>query len=69
MNYFLTDDQKMIKDLAAQIAREKIAPIAAELDESGEFPWEIVKVLAQSDLFRVFIPTEYCLCITSKGWH
>ena len=59
MNYFLTDDQKMIKDLAAQIAREKIAPIAAELDESGEFPWEIVKVLAQSDLFRVFIPTEY----------
>ncbi|MGA2974745.1 MAG: acyl-CoA dehydrogenase family protein [Spirochaetia bacterium] len=59
MNYFLSDDQKMIKDLAAQIAREKIAPIAAELDESGEFPWEIVKTLAQSDLFRVFIPTEY----------
>jgi alkylation response protein AidB-like acyl-CoA dehydrogenase len=59
MNYFLTDDQKMIKDLAAQIAKEKIAPIAAELDESGEFPWEIVKVLGQSDLFRVFIPTEY----------
>jgi len=59
VNYFLTDDQKMIKDLAAQIAREKIAPIAAELDESGEFPWEVVKTLAQSDLFRVFIPTEY----------
>ena len=59
MNYFLTDDQKMIKDLAAQIAREKIAPIAAELDESGEFPWDVVKILAQSDLFRVFIPTEY----------
>ncbi len=59
MNYFLTEDQKMIKDLAAQIAREKIAPIAAELDESGEFPWEVVKTLAKSDLFRVFIPTEY----------
>jgi alkylation response protein AidB-like acyl-CoA dehydrogenase len=59
VNYFLTDDQKMIKDLAAQIARERIAPIAAELDETGEFPHEIVKVLAQSDLFRVFIPTEY----------
>jgi alkylation response protein AidB-like acyl-CoA dehydrogenase len=59
VNYFLTDDQKMIKDLAAQIAREKIAPIAAELDESGEFPWDVVKTLAQSDLFRVFIPTEY----------
>ena len=59
MNYFLSDDQKMIKDLAAQIAREKIGPIAAELDESGEFPWDVVKTLAQSDLFRVFIPTEY----------
>jgi alkylation response protein AidB-like acyl-CoA dehydrogenase len=59
MNYFLTEDQKMIKDLASQIAREKIAPIAAELDESGEFPWEIVQILAKSDLFRVFIPTEY----------
>ena len=59
MNYFLSDDQKMIKDLAAQVAREKIAPIAAELDESGEFPWEVVKTLAKSDLFRVFVPTEY----------
>jgi len=59
MNYFLTDDQKMIRDLAAQIAREKIAPIAAELDETGEFPWDVVKTLAQSDLFRVFIPSEY----------
>jgi butyryl-CoA dehydrogenase len=59
MNYFLTDDQKMIRDLAAQVAREKIAPVAAELDETGEFPWEVVKTLAQSDLFRVFIPTEY----------
>jgi len=59
VNYFLTDDQKMIKDLAAQIAREKIAPIAAELDESQQFPWDVVKTLAQSDLFRVFIPTEY----------
>ncbi len=49
----------MMKDLAAQIAREKIAPIAAELDETGEFPHEIVKILGQSDLFRVFIPEEY----------
>jgi alkylation response protein AidB-like acyl-CoA dehydrogenase len=59
VNYFLTEDQKMIQDLAAQIAREKIAPIAAELDESGEFPWEVVQTLAKSDLFRVFIPTDY----------
>jgi len=59
MNYFLTEDQKMIKDLAAQVAREKLLPIRAELDESGEFPWEVVQTLAKSDLFRVFVPTEY----------
>jgi butyryl-CoA dehydrogenase len=59
LNYFLTEEQQMMKDLAAQIAREKIAPIAAELDETGEFPHEIVKILGQSDLFRVFIPEEY----------
>ena len=59
MNYFLTEEQKMMKDLAAQVAKEKIAPIAAELDESGEFPWEVVKALAKADLYRVFIPTEY----------
>jgi len=59
VNYFLTEDQQMIKDLAAKIAREKIEPVAAHFDETGEFPWEIVKLLAQADLFRVFIPEEY----------
>ena len=59
MNYFLTEEQQMMKDLAAQIAKEKIEPIAAELDVTGEFPHEIVKILGQSDLFRVFIPEEY----------
>jgi butyryl-CoA dehydrogenase len=49
----------MIQDLAAQIAREKIRPIRAELDEQEEFPWEIMKVLAQSDLFGLYIPEEY----------
>jgi len=59
VNYFLTEDQQMIKELAAKIAKEKIEPVAAHHDETGEFPWEIVKVLAQADLFRVFIPEEY----------
>jgi alkylation response protein AidB-like acyl-CoA dehydrogenase len=59
MNYFLTEEQEMIKDLAAKIAREKVEPVAAEYDEKGTFPWEIVEILAKSDLFRVFIPEEY----------
>ena len=59
MNYFLTEEQQMIKETAARIADEKIAPIAEEYDEEQKFPHEIVKILGDSDLFRVFIPEEY----------
>lgn len=59
MNYFLNEEQEMIRDLTRQIADEKIVPVRAELDEKEEFPWEIMKVLAQSDLFGLFIPEEY----------
>ena len=45
--------------MATQIAREKIRPVALEYDEKGIFPADIVKVMAESDLFRVFIPEEY----------
>ncbi len=59
MDYFLTEEQMMIRDLARQVAEEKILPVRAELDEKEEFPWDIMKVLAQSDFFRLFIPEEY----------
>ena len=59
VDYPLTEDQKMLRDLCRQIAEEKIRPQSRELDEKDEFPAEIVKVLAQSDLFSLCIPTEY----------
>ncbi len=59
VNYFLTEEQQMIKELARQIAREKIIPQRAELDEKEEFPWSIMKDLAQADLFGLFVPEEY----------
>jgi butyryl-CoA dehydrogenase len=59
MDYFLTEEQEMIRDTARQIAEEKIVPVRAELDEKEEFPWEIMKVMAQSDMFGIFIPEEY----------
>jgi len=59
MDYFLTEDQIMIQDLTRQIAEEKIIPVRKELDEKEEFPWEVMNVLAQSDLFALFIPEEY----------
>lgn len=59
MDYFLTEEQVMIRDMARQIAEEKIVPVRAELDETGEFPWDVMKTMAQSDLFGLFIPEEY----------
>lgn len=59
MDYLLTEEQKMIKELARQIAEEKIKPVAAEYDEKEEFPWPIVKVLAESDMFGIYIPEAY----------
>jgi alkylation response protein AidB-like acyl-CoA dehydrogenase len=59
MDYFLNEEQIMIRDLARQIAEEKIVPVRAELDETEEFPWEIMQALAQSDMFGLFIPEEY----------
>ena len=77
MDYFLTEEQQMIKEIAAKIAAEKIRPVRAELDESEEFPWDLMKVLAQSDLFGVYLPEEYgglgggvlenCLAIEELG--
>ena len=59
MNYFLTPDQEMIRDLARKIADEKVLPVRQELDEKEEFPWEMMKVLAEAGLFGVAVPEEY----------
>jgi len=59
MDYFFTEEQKMMRDVAREIAEKKIRPVAAHYDESNEFPWPIVEAIAEADLFRVFIPEEY----------
>ena len=51
MDYFLTEEQIMIRDLARQIAEEKVVPVREELDEKEEFPWEIMKACADTGLF------------------
>ena len=59
MNYFLTEEQQAICDTAREVAEKKIKPIRAELDEKEEFPWAIVKELAQADLFGVYMHSNY----------
>ncbi|MBA7665053.1 Acyl-CoA dehydrogenase [subsurface metagenome] len=59
MDYFLTEQQKEIRNLTRTIAEEKVLPVRAALDEKEEFPWEIMKTLADAGLFGVYIPEEY----------
>ncbi|MFH1612283.1 MAG: acyl-CoA dehydrogenase family protein [bacterium] len=60
MGYFLNEEQKMIKDLTQKIAQEKMPlEVIQELDEKGIFPWDILKVLASSDLFGIYIEEKY----------
>lgn len=59
MDYGFTEYQRAIRDLAREIAQKEIVPIAAEYDREGKFPWPVVKVLAETDLFRVFIDEKH----------
>jgi butyryl-CoA dehydrogenase len=59
MDYLLTDEQKMVQELARKITEEKIRPVAAKYDVTEDYPWDEMKVIAESDLFGLFIPAEY----------
>ena len=59
MDFRFTDDQLAIQDVARRIARERIAPVAAEFDKSGEFPVETMKVLGENGMMGIEVPHEY----------
>ena len=59
MDFQFTEEQLMIQDVARRIAAERIAPIAAEFDKSGEFPMETIRVLGENGLMGIEVPQEY----------
>jgi len=59
LDYFLTEQQKEIKNLTRTIAEEQVLPVRADLDEKEEFPRDIMTILADAGLFGVYIPEEY----------
>jgi alkylation response protein AidB-like acyl-CoA dehydrogenase len=59
MDYELSDAHKLIRDTARRIAREKVAPRSAELDESGEYPHDLFQVFADAGLLGLTIPEKY----------
>jgi alkylation response protein AidB-like acyl-CoA dehydrogenase len=59
MNFDLTNDQKMLQDQVRKFAQTELAPIAVEIDKSGDFPWASLKKMAQLGLLGVIVPEEY----------
>jgi len=59
MSYELAEEQMMLKDTVARIAKEQIAPGAEKRDEEAKFPWDMVEVLRKNALFGADFPEEY----------
>jgi len=57
--YRLTDEQQMLRQAVRDLAEDKIAPRAAEIDETGVFPWDVHDALAASGFNAVHVPEEY----------
>jgi alkylation response protein AidB-like acyl-CoA dehydrogenase len=55
----LTDEQREIRDLVRTLARERVAQRAAEIDKSGEFPWDMVELFREHELFGLPYDEEY----------
>ncbi|MBA2557095.1 MAG: acyl-CoA dehydrogenase family protein [Chloroflexi bacterium] len=52
----LTDEQRALRDLVRELSDERIALRAPEIDEKAEFPWDIVKLLADHDVLALPFP-------------
>ena len=54
----LDAEQRELRDLVRTLARERIAPRAAEIDASHEFPWDVVELFRENDIFGLFFGEE-----------
>lgn len=59
MNFEFNEEQKALQQLARRIAKEKVAPRAAELDETGIYPEDIFAVFRDTGLLGTGLPVEY----------
>ncbi len=55
----LSDEQREVRELVRALARERIAPRAAEIDESHEFPWDVVELFREHGMFGLFFSEEH----------
>ena len=70
----LTEEQRIILDNVRKVVKERIAPIAAEMDRDGVFRWDVARLCADMGLLQIFLPPAYggldedktlmyCLCV------
>jgi alkylation response protein AidB-like acyl-CoA dehydrogenase len=59
MDFNLNDEQKMMRQVAAEIADEQLAPKAEEMEENREVPADLLGFLAEQGYFGMFLPERY----------
>jgi butyryl-CoA dehydrogenase len=57
--FYLTDEQRMIRDLARKIARERVAPHAARYDETETYPEDSMRGITEAGLYAIWVPEAY----------
>jgi len=68
--FYLTDEQRMIRDLARKVARERVAPHAARYDEAEAYPEDSMRAITEAGFYAVWVPEAYggsdlgCLALT-----
>ncbi len=57
--YLLTDEHEALRSAVRDLAEDVIAPRAAEIDQTAEYPWDVHKALKGADLLAIHVPEEY----------
>src|SRR5205809_1422475 len=77
-SFYLTDEQRQVRDLVRTVARERIAPLAAQVDETDTYPADQLRRLGEAGLMGLHIPEAYggtglgvlafCLAVEEIAW-
>jgi alkylation response protein AidB-like acyl-CoA dehydrogenase len=57
--YSLSEEHQLLRKAVRELAEDKIAPRAAEIDESAEYPWDVHEELKRADLLALHVPEQY----------
>src|SRR2546430_12822733 len=59
MDFALSEEQQQIREMVHDLCLERVEPRAAEIDESGEFPWDVKELFAKHDILAIPFTPEY----------